>query len=71
MFLMNNGKIALCAYSYKNMLLDLNYKLSYILPLKIMLLAWIHMSFNLPCQIYDFTILHSSFMVTRTASRRC
>jgi hypothetical protein len=26
MFLMNDGKIAVCAYSYKNMLLDLNYK---------------------------------------------
>ncbi len=33
MFLMNKGKIALCAYSYKNMLLDLNYKLSYIYDL--------------------------------------
>ncbi len=33
MFLMNDGKIAVCAYSYKNMLLDLNYKLSYIYDL--------------------------------------
>ena len=56
MFLMNNGKIALCAYSYKNMLLDLNYKLSYILPLKIMLLAWIHM--HSICHVRYMTLLY-------------